>query len=218
MSRKQLIITMLIAAVVFTLLAVRLSLLGVGLELDAALVHGLRDSHDPLKPLGPGWGLPFMQGVTALGSWPFVTLLTTFVGVFLLLGRSYKKFFLLLGAVIGKSLWIPLLKDLFDRARPDIIHLVEASSESFPSGHATIAATLIIALTIIGADLIARKSQRYFVYAAAGLMIFLIGFSRVYLGVHYPSDVIAGWAFGVFWVCALMLCADIWWPKAKVNG
>lgn len=91
-----------------------------------------------------------------------------------------------------------LLKLAFSRPRPLLMaQLAHAGGYSFPSGHAMAGAAIYGALALVAVRRFPR--QRWWVVGASGLLVFAIGASRVYLGVHYPSDVIAGWALGVSW-------------------
>ena len=97
----------------------------------------------------------------------------------------------------------------FARTRPEIVpHLIETTSESFPSGHAASAASIYLLLAAMLAPSLPTSAARRYVFAAAIVMALLVGASRVVLGVHYPSDVLAGWSFGVGWTMTALLIAD----------
>ena len=198
-----------ILAVIFAALA-WLVISGETEALDKKFVASLRIPSDLLMPAGPAWGLEFIRGMTELAGWPFITLLMIFLTIYLCMKRRYLDSALLLAVIIGKSLNVSWFKAMFGRERPDIPHLVEATSMSFPSGHSASASSLYLMLAFIMTRNIESAAERTFIFASAGVLIFLIGFSRIYLGVHYPTDVLAGWALGAVWAMILLLIAEYW--------
>lgn len=170
---------------------------------DQAILLAFRSGANPADPIGPAWLEEAARDVTALGSHVFLGFLTLATIGFLLLVRK-RGLALVMGVSVGGGMLIStLLKISFHRARPDIPHAARVFTASFPSGHATLSA---VAFLTLGA-LLARanadwRMRTYFV----GLAIFLtiaVGVSRVYLGLHYPSDVLAGWCIGAMWA---LLC------------
>jgi undecaprenyl-diphosphatase len=112
-------------------------------------------------------------------------------------------------SIISGTLLISLLKLGFDRPRPDLVdHLTHASSSSFPSGHAASSALVYLTLGLLLAQAESHKRLKVFLIASAIFISILVGCSRVYLGVHWPSDVVAGWGFGAAW-------AILWWLIAR---
>ncbi|HEY8505463.1 MAG TPA: phosphatase PAP2 family protein [Gemmataceae bacterium] len=185
--------------------------------LDESVLRALRDSDNPEDPLGPRWLEEAVRDVTALGSYTVLTFLTVGSVLILLRLRRYSDVALLLTASVGVALVNSLIKALVARERPELVpHLARVESLSFPSGH-TMAATCIYFAV---AELIARNAQRYsikvYAYAFAAVLSLLVGASRVYLGVHYPTDVIAGWFAGGAWaVVALWVGSlDVWGGRA----
>lgn len=168
-------------------------------RLDRAVLMAFRTSGNPADLIGPGWFEEMVRDVTALGSYAFVIIIVTAATGYLLLMRKHGLALLLLAAEAGGMLFSTLLKELFDRPRPDIEHAAKVFTASFPSGHATLSAvtflTLGALLTRVTTD---RKSKIYFMATAIVLTV-LVGLSRLYLGVHYPSDIIAGWCVGSAW-------------------
>ena len=168
-------------------------------RLDRAVIMAFRTAGDPTDLIGPDWFEEMVRDVTALGSYAFVIIIVTAAIGYLLLMRKYGLALLLLAAEGGGMLFSTLLKELFDRPRPDIEHAARVFTASFPSGHATLSAvtflTLGALLTRVTAD---RKSKLYFMGTAVVLTI-IVGLSRLYLGVHYPSDILAGWCIGSAW-------------------
>lgn len=168
-------------------------------RLDRAVLMSFRTAGNPADLIGPDWFEEMVRDVTALGSYAFVIIIVTAATGYLLLMRKFGLALLLLAAEAGGMLFSTLLKELFDRPRPDLEHAARVFTASFPSGHATLSAvtflTLGALLTRVTAD---RKAKLYFM-ATAIVLTLLVGLSRLYLGVHYPSDILAGWCIGSAW-------------------
>ena len=142
-----------------------------------------------------------MKFFTFLGSGESIKVLafvTAIILFFFLKHRSELLLFLVV--LVGSPIIWRSLKELFQRARPDLHRLIEIGGYSFPSGHATNAMTLYGILTFLLWRHIPTRSGRTVLLVLSSIIIFLIGFSRIYLGVHYPSDVIAGYMIGGFWL------------------
>ncbi len=173
---------------------------------DDAILRSLRSPTDPADPIGPFWLEAIMRDLTALGGYTVLSLLTLLAITYLMMKGKRASAVLVGVAVVGGTVLSNLLKIGFDRPRPDIVaHLVDVHSLSFPSGHAMLSAATYLTL---GA-LLARSERgivmrSYFIGVAIALTL-MIGASRVYLGVHYPTDVLAGWCAGSAWA---FVC---WW-------
>ena len=139
----------------------------------------------------------------------FVTALTTLAALFLFIRREWGEGLGVAAASLG-SWWLDSLKPVFQRPRPDLPQLVPASGYSFPSGHATVTAALFFTLALVYCRHTDSRTGRTMMLAGAALLVLLVGISRVYLGVHYPSDVVAGWAAGglLALVVAMLLRLD----------
>lgn len=145
-----------------------------------------------------------MTEVTALGSATVLALLTLVVAVALLMRRDYRGCGQLAVAGLGAMLWPWLLKGVFLRHRPTIVeHLVYATGNSFPSGHSFGAATMYLSFAfLIGRSVECPAHRR--IYLALSIFIMLaVGFSRVYLGVHYATDVLVGFLTGTAWAAGI---------------
>jgi undecaprenyl-diphosphatase len=190
---------------------------GKTLGLDEALLLALRNPADRGDPLGPPWVEEMMRDVTALGGAAILLLVTAGVAIYLLLARRFTLAGLVVMAVAGGALLNVLLKAGYARPRPDLVpHYAEVLSASFPSGHSQLAATVYLTLGVLLARLQTRRRMDIYVLGVAVLLTVLVGVSRVYLGVHWPTDVVAGWAVGTAWAA---LCAlAVWgarrrWPR-----
>lgn len=171
---------------------------------DTAVLAALRDAQEPGSLLGPRWLESFAVNMTSLGGWAVSTFLVLAVLGFLLIRRAWLEMALVAGSTIGGVLFSSGLKYLFARPRPDVVpHLVAVSDPSFPSGHAMVSAVIYITLGTLIAEFLPRKSLKAYVMGVALFTTFIIGLTRVFLGVHYPSDVVAGWCVGLGWA---MLC------------
>jgi undecaprenyl-diphosphatase len=168
--------------------------------LDARLLQLFRHPHDVATPRGPAWLPGVMRDVTALGSAPVLTLFVLAVAGSLVVRRQHHALALLLVATAGGEALNLLLKAHFDRARPTLVpHLMPENSPSFPSGHAMESAVVYFTLAAMLARLVEPRRLKLYFLGLAALFSFLVGTSRVYLGVHYPSDVLAGWTAGLAW-------------------
>lgn len=171
---------------------------------DETLLLAFRNPLDRADPLGPPWLEIAMLDLTSLGSTAVLTLVTLVAALYLVMdGKRAAALFVLLAIGIGTALNFGL-KISFDRPRPDLVaHLAEVHTLSFPSGHAMMSATVYLTLGALLARTQPRRRMKIFVLTVAVLLTAVIGISRVYLGVHWPTDVLAGWFAGSAWA---LLC------------
>jgi len=206
----RILITFVIAAVVslaFLMLAAKVTG-GSTMAFDKAIIEGLRDTADPAVPAGPQWLQRVMIDVTALGGGTVLTIVTAIVVAYLLVIRRWSTAGFVAFAIAGGGAANELLKSTFLRARPDLVaHLTDSYSSSFPSGHAMNSALTYLTLAALLARTQKNKRVRVFLLAVAIVLTMAIGFSRVYLGVHWPTDVIAGWCVGATWALTFALIA-----------
>ena len=197
-----------VAAVMFAFLKLASEMVeGETAAFDRWLLQALRSPVDPSVPIGPEWLKAAMIDVTALGGTSVLTLFTVIAVGYLTAARKAATAGFLAAAVIGGALTSTLLKLAFGRARPDlVIHLVTVDSASFPSGHALNSAVVYLTVGALLARAEPKRTVRIYLIATAVLLTLMIGFSRVYLGVHWPSDVIAGWCVGAAWA---MICSIV---------
>lgn len=171
---------------------------------DTAVLMSGRDRGGNL--LAPVWVAEVARDVTALGSITVLTLLViTLVGYFVVARRRFDAVFLTASA-LGGTILGNVVKVSLDRTRPALPNTPAVFSASFPSGHATMSAVVFLTIGVILASVdLDRRRETFFMLVAVFLTL-LVGVSRVYLGLHYPTDVIAGWCLGSAWVtCCVMV-------------
>jgi undecaprenyl-diphosphatase len=174
-------------------------------DVDRAILLALRDADDPARPIGPGWLRVAMVEWTALGS-AAVLAPAVLLGAGLLLVRGRQLTAALVVAATASGAWVAADAKLWvARPRPGLVdHLVQAGGYSFPSGHAANSAIVWLTLAGLVSQVEHGRATRRYTLAAAALVVATVGASRVYLGVHWPSDVLAGWLAGTWW-------AGLWW-------
>jgi undecaprenyl-diphosphatase len=170
-------------------------------HLDEGIMLGLRNPANLGDAVGPAWMEGSVRDISALGSATVLVLLSVAVIAFLWMRGQGHAALLVLVASGGGALLMTALKGVFERPRPQIVpHLFgNPGSSSFPSGHALAAAAVYLTLGALLARMTEDRRSKVFVVSMSFVFVFLVGFSRVYLGVHWPSDVIAGWTVGLCW-------------------
>lgn len=175
---------------------------------DRTLLLSMRtgDAHDPA---GPFWVETFFLDVTGLGSTTIIVIVTFAAAGFLLMRRRAATALLVIAAIGGGTILNNVLKLFFERPRPDLVaHAVETQTSSFPSGHAMMSAIAYLTLGALLARTQKNTSARAYIVTLAVLVTVLVGVSRVYLGVHWPSDVVAGWCAGGAWALFCWFVAE----------
>lgn len=174
-------------------------------EIDTAILLALRTPGNPADPLGPGWLQEMGRDITALGGTLVTTLVTLAAAGFLALQGKRRAAVFVTVAIFSGTILGWLLKSGFDRPRPDLVpHGSIVSSSSFPSGHSMTAAIVYLTLAAVLIRVQTRRPLQLYLLSLALLITIAVGVSRVYLGVHWPSDVLAGWTAGAAW-------AVLWW-------
>lgn len=194
-------------ALALSLVATGGSLIDHGWQLgaDRALLLAMRGGTAHGAPIGPPWLAPAMIGVTMFGDVAVLHVVVWTTAAVLAIARRWLTLALVLGGTISGSLAVFAIKAIVARPRPTVTdHLVTVHDLSFPSGHSANSAIVYLTLAGLIAQITPWRAARRLVTALAVLLVVAIGCSRVYLGVHWPSDVIAGWSFGALWALA-------WW-------
>ena len=174
-------------------------------KFDKTTLLLFRNPSDVSDPIGPPWLEEMARDITALGSYAILTIIFFAVVTYLFMARQRAAALWVAIAVLGGVVLSNLLKFTFERPRPDLVpHAVRVFTTSFPSGHATLSAITYLTLGALLAGLYdVFRFKVYFISLAIFLTV-AVGISRIYLGVHYPTDVLAGWCAGAAW-------AALWW-------
>lgn len=177
-------------------------------RIDETILLAMRNPDDLTDPIGPLWLEEMGRDVTALGGVAVLVLLTAVAtGYLLLRGRRRAALFVLV-AVGGGILLSTLMKQGFERPRPDLVpHESHVYSASFPSGHSLMAAVVYLTLGALLARVHARRTLKVYILSLAVFVTVAVGVSRVYMGVHWPTDVLAGWSAGAVWAVLCWIVA-----------
>jgi undecaprenyl-diphosphatase len=172
---------------------------GRGSAIDSTGLILWRNSQD-LAPRGPAWLGEAVRDITALGGVVLRILFSLAAIAALLFLKLRREALVLVGTLLSGLLVETAIKQLVGRPRPQIVpHLTEAGGMSFPSGHSFNAALGFIAVALAFATFSHERAVRWTIIAAAVAVSMLVAWSRVWLGVHFPTDVIAGWLGGAGW-------------------
>jgi undecaprenyl-diphosphatase len=171
---------------------------------DHWAVRAVRQTDDPAVPIGPHWLPEVGRDATALGSIAVLSFFTLVVAGYLWLDRKFWMMLYLLVATVSGLVVSLGLKQLYDRPRQDLVpRLSEALTTSFPSGHSFLSTVVYLTLGSLLATVIPRTAVKIYVLAIAVVLAVIVGLSRLYLGMHYPTDILAGWMAGLGWA---LLC------------
>jgi undecaprenyl-diphosphatase len=190
----------------------------VGGSFDQSLLIALRTPGDLADPVG-SWALEeAVRDITALGSFAVLTLVTVLSLGFLIASKRYAEATTLaVTAVVGQIL-SETLKAFVGRPRPDLVaHIVDTTSASFPSGHSMMSAAIYLTIGAMLARVQPQRRLKTYIHVVALLLTVMVGMSRVYLGVHWPTDVLAGWCLGALWA---ILCWSMiaWFTRSRDDG
>ena len=168
--------------------------------IDERILLAFREPGDSHDPIGSRSVESAVRDVTALGSLTVLGLLVFGVGLYFILDRRPRMGLFVLAAVVSGGALTYALKFLYNRTRPSILPGdMLPGDPSFPSGHAALAAVVYLTLGLLQAQTLPRRRLKVYVVGLAVLLALAVGTSRVYLGVHWPSDVLAGWTLGGLW-------------------
>ena len=180
---------------------------GESFAIDRTIMLALRTPGHLAQPIGPGWLPAVMRDISAFGGVTGLTMITLLAAGSLMATRNPRTAGFVIVAISAGAILASWLKTVFLRPRPDLVpHLVDVSNASFPSGHAMNSAIVYLILAALVARTQQDRDVRLYVQAAAIALTLVVGVSRVYLGVHWPSDVVAGWCVGALWA---MLCSMV---------
>jgi undecaprenyl-diphosphatase len=169
-------------------------------ELDDTILRMLRHRDNLAVPRGPRWLPQACQDITSLGSGTNLTVASGIAVGFLCLQRRFRAAGFLIASLGSGLMFCHVFKNLFLRERPKVVpHLAHFDPGSFPSGHSMGAAVVYLTLGGVLSRQTRRLVKKAYFLSVATLLTVLIGISRIYLGVHFPSDVLAGWAVGSLW-------------------
>lgn len=178
-------------------------------DFDRAILLALRHPDNPANPLGPLWLQVAARDVTSLGSSAVLTLITLAVLGFLGLKRQWRAALFVLGSICGGTAVSSAVKELVQRPRPDFVAAIaQTQTYSFPSGHAFLSAVTFLTLGALLARVQRQAEVKIYILAVAIAITVLVGISRVYIGVHWPTDVLAGWCAGAAWAILCWLVAE----------
>ena len=188
-------------------------------NLDKRILLALRTPDNLAKPIGPTALAPLVRDISALGGAGVLAIVTAATLGFLALKKDDYTFALVLFATLGAIALNLFLKAYFDRPRPIVVpHLDYVRTQAFPSGHAMLSAVVYLTLgVILGSAAKKRRLKAYLLIVAFSLAA-LVGLSRIYLGVHYPTDVLAGWAIGLAWATLCWLVARALQTRRQKNA
>jgi undecaprenyl-diphosphatase len=192
---------------------------GETLAFDRQIVLALRKADNPAVPIGPAWVESSLLDLTALGGPTVITLVVLAIVGFLALQRRYHSAIAIALTAASGEILNAALKSAFMRPRPDVVpHLRAAFDTSFPSGHAMQSAIIYLTLGAMLMRLSERRLTKIYCCTVAMLATGLVGVSRVFLGVHYPTDVLAGWIVGLFWASICWLVTQHYEVRAGLKA
>lgn len=187
-------------------------------SVDQRILLAMRSPTDRTDPWGPTWVEEIGRDLSALGGAAFLTILTLTVAGYLLLEGKRRAALFALAAIVGGVVLSLILKEGFDRPRPDLVpHGVHVYTTSFPSGHSMMSAVTYLTLGALLARVQLRPTMKAYVLTLAVLLTIAVGTSRVYVGVHWPTDVLAGWTAGATWALLCWLAARWLQRRGKVE-
>lgn len=184
------------------------------LAFDRQILLLFRSAQDPALTIGPTWLREAMRDVTALGGTTVLTIIVLAVTGFLAVTGLRHAAGMVIASVLGGVLLSNSLKFGFSRARPDLVpHDAAVYTASFPSGHTTLSAVVYLTLAALLCRTQSSPAVKAYILTVGAVLTVIVGISRVYLGVHWPTDVIAGWLLGSTW--ALVCWFAMLWLQSR---
>jgi undecaprenyl-diphosphatase len=186
-----------------------------GGSFDEQVLLALRTPGDPNNPIGSSTFEEAVRDITALGSFAVLLMVALIAVGFLIALKRYAEGGMMAFAAVGGQALSETLKAFFDRPRPDLVaHIVETTSASLPSGHAMMSAAIYLSIGALIARVQPKRRLKTYIHVTALVLTLLVGVSRIYLGVHWPTDVLAGWCLGAAWA---ILCWSLiaWFTRGR---
>ena len=175
-------------------------------DIDERILLSMRTAGDPANPIGPSWFEEAARDVTALGSVAALMIFSVAMAGYMYFAKQPWIALFVVVAVLSGTAVSSVMKSGFNRPRPDLVpHETRIYTKSFPSGHSSMSSLVYLTLGAVMSRAENRRRAKVFLMAVAVFLLLIVGISRVYLGVHWPTDVLAGWAFGVSWAAAAWL-------------
>jgi undecaprenyl-diphosphatase len=179
------------------------------LHVEERIMLAFRDSANPEEPAGPPWLKQMAIDISALGGATVIIMMSMLVCGHMMIRGRWRRVIILGFTIAGGHLLSHTLKTVYGRERPDIVpHLAHVDSASFPSGHSLSSSVIYLTMGALLAQAAPRRREKIYLISIAFGLTFVIGLSRVFLGVHYPSDVLAGWSAGTAWALVCWLIAN----------
>lgn len=193
-------------------------LVGETMTFDRSIILALRNPTDLSDPIGPFWLEELMRDITALGGTGILSFVTLFTVLYLYLQQHRSMAIFVSSVIVVGMVSSSLLKYGFARPRPDLVpHGSYVYTSSFPSGHSMMSALVYLTLGAIYAHSQIRRRIKVLIMSSALIVVLLIGLSRIYLGVHWPSDVLAGWCAGGVWALLSYRLVRYWQKRGKFS-
>lgn len=184
---------------------------------DNAILMLFRDPANVDQVIGPVWLHEMVRDITALGSFAILGIIVVAVCSYLLLARMRREALLIVSSVMGGTILSTVLKMSYDRPRPDLTAMSHQFTASFPSGHAMLSAVTFLTLGALLARLAPTRPLQVFAIGAAVVLTLLVGLSRLFMGVHYPSDILAGWCLGAAWALLCFIIATLLQRRGDIH-
>src|SRR3954453_15604906 len=186
---------------------------------DNWMLTALRDPTNPADPIGPRWMQEMARDVSALGGFTWITFATVVIAGYLLIDDKARMALFLVSATSGGAILSMMLKHHYARPRPDLVpHLSQVYTSSFPSGHSMLAAVVYLTMGSLLASVISNLTLKVYVLAIAVMLTGAVGMTRIYLGVHFPTDVLAGWLAGLVWALLCWVIARTLQRRGRVES
>jgi undecaprenyl-diphosphatase len=181
---------------------------------DERILLLFRDAANPAVALGPTWLKEAMRDITALGGTTVLSIIVLGVTGFLAVSGLRYSALMVIASVLSGVVLSSVLKAGFARSRPELVpHDVAVYTASFPSGHAMLSAVVYLTLGALLCRTQSSQAVKAYILSFAVFLTVVVGISRVFLGVHWPTDVIAGWLLGSIW--ALLSWSLMQWLQSR---